>query len=109
MHGSPKLTRHEIIEDRVLFGLMIEHEEKCSYPALKKHVDEIRTIGEDAVDKILGILRFDYHLRPFVSEKLGVPPDEMDLIFGRPLMTTFDMFGLKVIQESEGVFCLTAK
>jgi Fe-S-cluster containining protein len=107
-HG-PKLTRREVIDDRVLLGLMTEHEEKCSYLALRKHVNEIKTIGEDAVEKTLEMLKFDYHLRPFVSEKLGVPLDEMDFIFGRPLISTVDMFGLKVIQESDGVFCLTAK
>ena len=109
VHDGPKLTRREVIDDSLLCGLMTEHEKKCSYLALKKHVDEIRTIGEDAVDEILGMLKFDYYLRPFVSQKLGVPLDEMDLIFGRPLMTTIDMFGLKVIQESDGTFCLTTK
>jgi len=109
VHRSPKLTRREVIDDDILIGLMTEHEEKCSYLTLKKHVDEIGTIGEDAVDEILGMLSFDYHLRPFVSQKLGVSLDEMDFIFGRPLMTTIDMFGLKVIQESDGIFCLTAK
>ena len=107
VHRGPKLTRRDVIHDRVLLGLIKEHEEKCSYLAIKKHVDEIRDIGEDAVKKILGMLRFDYHLRPFVSQKLGVPPNEMDFIFGRSLMTTIDMFGLKVIQESDEVFCLT--
>ena len=109
VHRGPKLTRREVIDDRVLLGLITEHEEKCSYLTLKKHVDEIRTIGESAVDEILGMLKFDYHLRPFVSQKLSVPLDEMDFIFGRPLMTTIDMFGLKVIQESDGTFCLTTK
>ena len=108
-YHDPKLTRRDIIDDHVLLGLITEHEEKCSYLALKKHVDEISTTGEDAVNKILGMLKFDYHLRPFVSQKLGVPLDEMDFLFGRSLMTTIGMFGLKVIQESDEVFCLTKK
>jgi len=54
--------------------------------------------------ELLEILRYDYELRPFISKKLGLPSDEMDFIFGRPLIQTIMMFGLQVIREPDGSF-----
>jgi len=64
--------------------------------------------GEKAVDKIIELLKFDHHLRPFVSEKTGLDPSEMDFVFGRPITETITMFGLQVIRERDGSFFLTA-
>ena len=104
---GPKLMRREAIEDQVLLGLMEEHERKCAYALLERLVGEIESKGEEAVQQILDLLKFDYHLRPFVSEKLGVNMEEMDFFFGRPLMETITMFGLKVVQDPDGSFTLT--
>ncbi|NQU15759.1 MAG: hypothetical protein HQ561_16515, partial [Desulfobacteraceae bacterium] len=97
----------EIIHDNTLLGLIREHERKCSYKKLDKWVKQIETEGEGAVERVLELLKFDYHIRPFVSEKLDIDPREMDFIFGRPLTETIPMFGLKVTREPEGSFFLT--
>ena len=107
VYESPKLDRKEIIQDKDLLGLMAEHEKRCNYRELEKRVMRIETVGEKAVDEILAILRFDYELRPLVSEKIGVDPAEMDLVFGRPIFETIAMFGLKVVKEPDGSFFLT--
>jgi Fe-S-cluster containining protein len=105
-HG-PKLMRKQAIEDQVLLGLMEEHERRCGYALLEKLVKEIESKGEEAVEQILDLLKFDYHLRPFVADKLSLDPEEMDFFFGRPLTETIAMFGLQVVQESDGAFILT--
>jgi len=107
VYRGPKPGREDIIEDRVLLGMIQEHERRCSYLAVEKYVILIKDEGEKAVEEILELLRFDYHLRPFVSEKLGLKLEEMDLFFGRPLVQTITMFGLKVIREPDGTFFLT--
>ena len=61
------------------------------------------------MQKILDQLKFDYHLRPFVSEKLNIPIDEMDFYFGRPLVDTITAYGLQVLREPDGAFFLTKK
>ena len=107
VYARPKAGRKEIIRDSTLLGLIQEHEHKCSYTRLEGLVRQIETEGERAVEGILELLKFDYHLRPFLSKKLNADPDDMDLLFGRPLTETITMFGLKVTREPDGSFLLT--
>jgi Fe-S-cluster containining protein len=106
---GPKLMRKQVIEDQVLLGLMEEHDRRCGYALLEKLVGEIDSKGEEAVEQILDLLKFDYHLRPFVADKLGLNPEEMDFFFGRPLTETIAMFGLQVVRGPDGSFTLTKK
>jgi Fe-S-cluster containining protein len=107
VYGGPKLTRREVVQGEVLLGMLEEHERRCSYSVLEKCVKQIESEGEKAVEKILDLLRFDFHLRPFISEKLGLSAEETDFLFGRPLSDTITMFGLKVVREQDGSFLLT--
>ncbi|MFH1490385.1 MAG: YkgJ family cysteine cluster protein [Pseudomonadota bacterium] len=104
---GPKAERRDVLDDPVIRGLVEEHDRRCSYAALEEEVKRIGKKGERAVEKILDLLKFDYHLRPFISEKLGIPPEEMDFWFGRPLIKTLHMFGLQVLREPDGTFLLT--
>lgn len=107
IYARPKAGRKDIIQDKILLGLIQEHERRCGYTLLDRCARRIETEGEKAVEAILQLLKFDYHLRPFVSEKLGIAPGQMDFIFGRPLSETIIMFGLKVTREPDGSFFLT--
>ncbi|MCP4681428.1 MAG: YkgJ family cysteine cluster protein [Desulfobacterales bacterium] len=107
VYNGPKLTRKELIRDNTLLGLIKEHEKKCAYNVLDKLVRQIEKDGENAVQEILTLLRFDHRLRPFVSEKMEVDPAEMDFVFGRPLNETITMFGLELRKEPDGSFFLT--
>lgn len=102
-----KPFRKDIIDDPLLMALVEKHEERCSYALLHGHVKAIEVVGESAVDGILELLRYDFHMRKFLLENLHLNRDEMDLIFGRPLMETITMFGLKVVREGNGEFFLT--
>ena len=107
LYRSPKLQRQDVIENGVLLGLIEEQEKRCSYAALSDYVRRISDEGEKAVEKILDLLKFDFHLRPFLAEKLGLRVEEMDFFFGRPLTETIVTFGLKVEKQPEGGFLLT--
>ena len=107
IYQGPKLERKDVLEDEVLLGLIAKHEERCSYARLETYVEQIETEGEGAIKRILDVLKLDYHVRPFASEKLGLSRDEMDFFFGKPLIETIRMFGLKVIREPDGSFFLT--
>jgi hypothetical protein len=74
---------------------------------VENHVRQIEEMGEPPVQELLELLKFDYHLRPFAADRLGLPLDEMDLVFGRPLIDTIRMFGLQVVREPDGPFLLT--
>lgn len=107
VYARQKLSRKDVVQDNVLMGVVEEHEKRCSYSVLEEWVKKIETEGERAIEKILGILKFDYQIRPFITEKLGLNPDEMNLYFGRPIIETIGMFGLKVEREADGSFLLT--
>jgi Fe-S-cluster containining protein len=105
--SSKKLERRDIIDSPVLRGLIEEHEKRCGYDVLDRLVKRIESKGEEAVEDIMARLRFDFELRPFISEKLKISPDHMDLYFGRALIYTIRMFGLEVRRERDGSFFLT--
>ena len=107
VYARPKVDRRDIIRDKIVLGLMNEHNKRCSYSELDKCVRKIEQEGEEAVGEILEALRFDHHIRAFTSKKLGIDLSEMDFLFGRPLTQTITMFGLKVIKNSDGSFFLT--
>jgi Fe-S-cluster containining protein len=107
LYRSRKLERADILPAGPLPGLVAEHERRCSYEGLEDLVKRIQQEGEEAVRAVLEVLRFDFQIRPFVSEKLGIGADEMDFIFGRPLIETLSRFGLKVIRKPDGSFLLT--
>ncbi|MBN1106397.1 MAG: YkgJ family cysteine cluster protein [Deltaproteobacteria bacterium] len=107
VYRAPKLARADIFPAGPLTGLVAEHERRCGYEGLENLVKRIQREGEDAVKAVLEVLRFDFHIRPFVSEKLGIDADEMDFIFGRPMIQTISRFGLKVILEPDGSCFLT--
>jgi Fe-S-cluster containining protein len=107
VYARPKADRRDIIRDKIVLGLMKEHDKRCSYMELDKFVRQIKKEGEEAVRKILEVLKFDHHIRTFTSKKLGIGFSEMDFLFGRPLIDTIKMFGLKVIKQPDGTFFLT--
>jgi Fe-S-cluster containining protein len=108
-YGRPKSVRRDIIQDTILLALIGEHDKRCSYRLLEDCVKQIEPEGERAIERILEIMKFDYHFRPFVSEKVGIDLGEMDFFFGRPLIHTIKMFGLEVIREPDGSFYLTVR
>jgi Fe-S-cluster containining protein len=108
LYQSPKLHRQDLIENGVLLGLIEEQEKRCSYALFSDYVRQIPENGEKAVEKILELLKFDFHLRPFLARKLGLRVEEMDFFFGRPLTETIVMFGLMVERQPDGGFLLTS-
>ncbi len=109
VYGEPKATRKDLIQDHNLLRLMAAHDERCAYERLGRYVREIERAGNRAVQAILEMLKFDHDIRRLAPEKLAVGPEEMDLIFGRPLAETIGMFGLKVTPTPDGTFFLTLK
>jgi len=107
VYAGPKATREDFVDDGVLRELIREHENRCGYERFATLVREIEPKGEAAVEQIMEILKFDYHLRPFVCKKTGIDPDETDFLFGRPLINTISQFGLQVIRRPDGSFFLT--
>jgi Fe-S-cluster containining protein len=105
--GRPKLRRRDVVLNGVLLGLIEEHEKRCGFDVLDSHVRRIASEGDKAVEDLLELLKFDFHLRPFVSKKLNIPLNEAEFFFGRPLADTIRNYGLQVVREPDGGFFLT--
>ncbi|MBF0344014.1 MAG: YkgJ family cysteine cluster protein [Nitrospirae bacterium] len=104
--NEEKLTReHLLAGNSVLLDVIRAHEERCSYARLAEYVGMIRE-GKDMVQEVFDALSYDEALRPLLTEKLGVAPEFMPLILGRPLRDTIIMFGYKVEKDQEGNNCL---
>lgn len=107
VYKRPKACRKDIVHEEVLLALIHEHGARCSYRRLDGFVRMIEKKGEEAVERILELLKFDRHVRIFTREKLGMDFGEMGFYFGRPLTVTITMFGLQVVREPDGSFFLT--
>jgi Fe-S-cluster containining protein len=108
VYAGEKAARKDLVRDAVLLGLMERHDAECSYRALQSQVALIREDGQKAVERIIRILKFDHNIRPLVTQRLWVDPNEMAFFFGRPLTDTLVMFGLKVTRQPDGSFFLTS-
>jgi Fe-S-cluster containining protein len=102
--ATPRLQRTNLInQDDGILKIIEAHEQRCAYETLEAAVMGLQQPGSDkAVEKILDLLQYDQHIRPFLTEKLNVDPNAMDFFFGRPLATTIRRFGLCVKEEGGG-------
>ncbi|MGO9614321.1 MAG: YkgJ family cysteine cluster protein [Dissulfurispiraceae bacterium] len=94
------LTRRDLFSSvELLLEIIQKHEEKCSYKRLSEALQQIQKGEEGAVDEILDMLQYDTYIRPFLSERLNIPANALDLILGTMLIETINEFGYKVIQS----------
>ena len=101
--ARPRLQRRDLIHpDHDIFKIIDAHEQRCAYETLESAVKGLQGPDpEEAVEMILDLLQYDYYMRPLLTEKLNLPPETLDFLFGRALTTTIRMFGLCVTQEGD--------
>ncbi|MDX9714843.1 MAG: YkgJ family cysteine cluster protein [Dissulfurispiraceae bacterium] len=99
---SSRLTREDLFsEDDEIMEIMSHHEEKCSYKSIRDAVDMLSFGEETAVDELINILQYDTYSRPYIQENFSIEPEMLDLILGRPLVKTIEMFGIQALQDGE--------
>ncbi len=102
------LTRQDLFEPiEDLWNIIRHHEERCSYSELSRSMAKLGATSGQTVEEVLELLRYDYHVREFIAERLGLTFETMELFFGRPLHQTVEAYGLKVEQQPDGCFLLT--
>jgi len=104
LYPSNRLTRRDLLEDVPgLWELVTDHEKRCAYAAIKKLVAQLVANDRDAVMQMLvEAARFDTEIRNLAVEKAGLDVAMTDFLFGRPLMQTITMFGIKVEKHDDG-------
>jgi Fe-S-cluster containining protein len=101
VYATDRLTREDLLRGvRGLWELIDDHERRCSYAALQAWVDEGRCgRGLKQENAILEALRFDAHIRMLTVKRAGMDAGMLDFIFGRPLVDTIKMFGLRLVKR----------
>ena len=105
-----RLTRKDLVyKVKGLWDLIEDHQSRCSYDKIKHFVKELD--GEkknEAIDGIYDILSYDDSIRELVVKKGKMDPENLDFLFGRPIVVTIRMFGLKV-EKKDGKYYLSHK
>lgn len=111
--NSVAYTRKSPLNRRRLFEaagdiwkIIEKHEERCSYEDLSREISRLAATKGQTVENILEFLSFDHHVREFVSEKLGIGAETLDLLFGRPLKDSLKFYGLTLDERKDGTFVL---
>ena len=106
-YDEDPLERADLLSDvEGLWDLICDHQDRCSYQAMKELTDKI---GDDQEGEVLAaineIIKYDNSLRETLVEKANVNPDMLHFLLGRPFMGTMAMFNMK-IEEKNGNFYL---
>ena len=107
IYAKNRLTRKDLISSvEGLWQLVEGHQERCSYDMLKLFIDSLNTGKKDeALKGILEIIEYEIKIRKLVVLKAGLETDLTDFLFGRPIMETIKIYGLK-IKEKEGKYII---
>lgn len=81
--------------------LMDAHEERCAYDKLTALAEAMES-KEDARREFLEAVEYDRAFRDLVVEKRAALPEELDFLFGRPLLRTIIMFGIDARTAPDG-------
>jgi Fe-S-cluster containining protein len=103
------LTRQDLLETTgPLWEVILRHEERCSHDDLSRTMARLSATKGYCVEEVLEILRFDHHVREFISEKINLEPESLDFFFGKPLKDSLGLYGLKLEEQADGSFLLTS-
>lgn len=101
----PRITRKELLAGYPsLIRLIASHERRFGLSRLEECVRILRNDEGGDPHPLMDLLKYDYAFRAFVRDKMGIPSDETDFLFGRPLMNLLRMHGLTTEINEEGAY-----
>ncbi|MBU4289122.1 MAG: YkgJ family cysteine cluster protein [Proteobacteria bacterium] len=103
-----RLTRKDLVcRIEGLWDLIEDHQSRCSYDKIKHFVKELNgEKNKEAIEGIYDILLYDDSIRELVVKKGKMDPENLEFLFGRPIVTTIRMFGLKVEKKNDKYYLL---
>ena len=106
----PYLTRSGIWgEVELLSDIIAEHDQRCSFTKLSEAFMELSENKGEGVDRVLELMAYEDHFRHFFAERLEIPEEMLDLVFGRSLADLAPLFGFRVVTEPDGTRCLNSE
>jgi len=110
IYDRERLSREDLVSGiEGLWEFIADHQQKCAYEELRGLVEDLRDRDDNtARQTICEIIAYDNQIRKLVVEKTDLQPDQLDFLFGRPLVQTIAMFDLKCTEKGNK-FILTFK
>jgi len=101
-YKKDRLTRGDLLSGiRGLWELIEEQDARCEYDQIERLASELKKNGRDqTAARIVEIIEYDTQLRELVIKRGEMDREMLEFIFGRPLKTTINMYGLKIKQEA---------
>ncbi len=108
IYEKDRLTRTDFISGvKGLWELVEVHDARCEYGQIERLVNELKKKGRDqTAARVVEIIEYDTQLRELVIKRGVLDRAMLDFIFGRPLTTTINMYGLKIKQEAGKVIII---
>ncbi|MFP5213405.1 MAG: YkgJ family cysteine cluster protein, partial [Acidobacteriota bacterium] len=104
---KPFITRWDILKGvDLLLELIDEHDRRCSFHRLNEAFTKLEETKGESVNEVLDLMAYEDHFRRFLGDKLNIPADTLDLIFGRSYADLAALFGFKVVVDEDGSRCL---
>ena len=101
--NEEQLTREDLFANvEPLLKLIEEHDNRCSFEKMRSLFDELKETEGKNIDAIIELLAFDEHIRQFTVEKMNLPEEVLDLVFGRNLSERVGLFGFQVQIAADG-------
>lgn len=101
------LARRDIFKGvELVLDLMAEHDRRCAFDHLNAAFMRLAQNAESALDDVLQLVAFEDHFRSFFADQWKIPPDQLDLVFGRSFTELVSLFGFSVRTEGDGTRCL---
>lgn len=99
----PPLTREALLgSDTPLTPLIKTHDERTGLAGFRAVLSKVDAADPATQEKALEMIFYDLHLREFVSEKFGLPLEEMEFFFGRPLVVLCGEYGFRLEKDAKG-------
>jgi Fe-S-cluster containining protein len=103
----PYLTRWGIFKEvELLRDIIAEHDQRCSFKKLNDAFAEQAETNGREIDRVLELMAHEDHFRRFFADRLNIPEDTLDLVFGRSFADLAPLFGFQVVTEPDGSRCL---
>jgi len=104
---QPYLARRDIFKGvELLMELIIEHDRRCAFSKLSEAFKRLEDTKGENIGEVLELLAYEDHFRHFLGERLNIPAENLDLVFGRSFADMVGVFGFRIHEEADGSRCL---
>lgn len=105
LYRCRRLERRHLLTKAVrIWELVQEHQQHCDYEIVAELAARLKqnSSTEEYQNRLLELIRYDQSLRQVTVERIGMEPELLPFLFGRPLSFTIQMFKLKTVQTGCG-------